>query len=93
LTWPMWTFPKMSPACQVALTARLDPSITDQDKQTWSTGTVEDWANEAHGQAIDVAYGKLPSSRAEDLQGAYSSAAAPVVEMQLKRPAFGSPPS
>jgi len=70
---------------QTALSARLDQSITNEDNQIWSAGTVEDWANEAHTQAVDVAYGKLPQSRAEDLQDVYSAVAIPVVEMQLKR--------
>jgi hypothetical protein len=71
---------------QESFANRLNQSISADDISQWSDGSLEDWANESHSQAVQMAYGKLPQSLDEDdLQGSYSGAAGPVIEMQIKK--------
>jgi hypothetical protein len=67
--------------------------ISAHDVETWSTGTVDDWAAESHQLAIKIAYGKLPGGFAcgkpepdnVKIDRKYYRQARPVIEKQLKR--------
>lgn len=77
----------------------LAASIGPDDIAQWSAGMPADWANEAHDAAIAVSYGALPQSCAQGgacssctgctfqyvLADDYQAAAAPAIDLQLKR--------
>lgn len=65
------------------LAERLAAAITPDEVKAWSVGNLVAWAEEAHALAQSVAYGKLTPGL--DLGQSYQAAAAPVVELQLKR--------
>jgi hypothetical protein len=68
-----------------ALAQRLDHDIGPAEMARLSAGTPIAWANHSHAQAVSVAYGALPENSDEDLAGAYTEAALPVVEAQLSK--------
>jgi thiamine phosphate synthase YjbQ (UPF0047 family) len=67
------------------LAAELNSRITPAEKAAWVRGSVEDWAMEGHGLAVQVAYGKLPHGTTHDLGDDYFNAVLPVVELQIEK--------
>jgi hypothetical protein len=66
------------------LDAGLPPPVSDE----LAHRAPADWASEAHATAVKVAYGALPNNPAEDLAGAYTDAAVPVVKVHLEEAGF-----
>jgi len=57
----------------------------DQAKQ-WKRGTVEDWANESHAVAVNVAYKGVPADgRPAKLDQAYVNRAGDAIDQQLEK--------
>lgn len=65
------------------LAERLSAAIRPDEIKAWSTGDLVAWAEEAHALGQSVAYGRLTPGL--DLGQSYQAAAAPVVELQIKR--------
>jgi hypothetical protein len=68
-----------------ALAAELEGRITAQDLSAWETGSIIDWANEAHQIAGAVSYGDLGSGSPASITPDYEHQVDPVVELQLER--------
>jgi hypothetical protein len=68
-----------------AVADRLAADITASQRQTWPGGSAEDWANESHRLAQQVAYGLLPKEKRIVIPLRYESEARQTVETQLKR--------
>ena len=67
-----------------ALAAQLDRTISAQQAERLARGGPVEWANEAHAAAISIAYGRLPEGGDDDLAGAYTETAVPVVDALLQ---------
>jgi hypothetical protein len=70
-----------------ATAKRLQTTVSAQQKKDWCAGGPVNWANETHGLAVTVAYGKLPPDTPKVLDREYFEATAPVVTLQLQRAA------
>jgi len=70
------------------LLAALRQAITPEEAAAWSSGTVEQWAEESFHAAQLTVYGLLPSApagRAAQLTELYEQMAQPVVQEQLEK--------
>ena len=67
------------------LAAELEKRITDQDREVWDKGSIEDWVLEGHKLAQTVAYGHLDSENPPVIGAAYERRADAVVEEQLEK--------
>ncbi|HUA63604.1 MAG TPA: S1/P1 nuclease [Verrucomicrobiae bacterium] len=64
-----------------------------KNRKKWSKGTVEQWAEESHQAAVDVAYGKLPvkpvagvrNETPITIDASYEDAARPLIRMQIEK--------
>ena len=70
---------------QQDLAAELARHITDEDRATWTQGSIEDWVMEGHRLAQAVAYGDLGSQNPAVISPDYEKQAAPVIETQLEK--------
>ncbi len=68
-----------------AVAGRLVSEITEPQRQAWQTGSAEDWANESHRLAQQVAYGLLPKDKRIVIPFRYETEARMTIELQLKR--------
>ena len=75
-------------ADETTLAEQLDHAVELQEIAAISGGTVTAWANEAHGLAVEHAYGGLPPSPALTADSPYAVEAIKVVRMQLQRAGF-----
>jgi hypothetical protein len=65
----------------------------EKNRKKWSKGSVQQWAEESHQEAVDVTYGKLPvkpvagtpNTTPIPLDAAYEQAADPVIKMQIEK--------
>lgn len=87
----LWDTGLVEPLGETAssLTAELASRITDADLRAWRAGTVESWANDAHGIARNFIYPRTRGSTTRDqpiiLPDSYRTEAAPVVRQQLQK--------
>jgi hypothetical protein len=73
-----------------ALPTTLSRGITSEQRSNWSSGTVEDWANESFQAARRVVYGEMPEVRQGEglrLGAEYEQRGDAVVEQQLQKAA------
>ncbi|MFI5400537.1 MAG: S1/P1 nuclease [SAR324 cluster bacterium] len=73
-----------------AVADRLAAEVTPAQRREWASGTVEDWVNQTHALARQVAYGMLPKGQPLQRQGIvislrYEAEARNTVELQMKR--------
>ena len=72
-----------------AVATTLASKIKQSDRESWSQGTVEAWANETWTVARRFVYGSFPGSGATDapivLPGSYANDQTAVVALQLER--------
>ncbi len=57
-------------------------------KKKWARGSVENWAEQAHKDAVKITYGKLPKSEAGKpavITAQYEAAADPLIRMQIEK--------
>ena len=66
--------------------AALNRKISKEQAKQWKQGTVEDWANESHMIAVNVAYRGIPADgRPPQLDQAYVDRAGDAIDQQLQR--------
>ncbi len=73
--------------------ALVSAPISDADKGAWEQGSIPDWVGESHQIARDLVYPALPVAfscshkikAVAAIDGAYYSAAAPVIEAQIRK--------
>jgi hypothetical protein len=70
-----------------ALAQELERHVTDQDRASWTKGSIEDWVLEGHSLAQTVAYGALGNENPPPITPAYEQQADPVIELQLEKAA------
>lgn len=64
----------------------LNHKISKEQAKQWKQGTVEDWANESHAVAVNVAYKGVPADgRPPKLNEAYVDRAGDVIDHQLEK--------
>ncbi|MBI5086812.1 MAG: S1/P1 nuclease [Acidobacteria bacterium] len=83
----VWDTPILETAIQrdPSLKARLERRAGFWERRRLAKGSVPDWAWEARDVSRDVAYANLPAARPAVLGDAYQRAAAPAVELQIRR--------
>jgi nuclease S1 len=68
-----------------AVADRLAAEVTSGQRREWASGTVEDWVNQTHALAREVAYGLLPKGPRVVIPLRYEAEARKTVELQMKR--------
>jgi nuclease S1 len=68
-----------------AFAAELESHITNEERKEWESGSIEDWALDAHRIARRVAYGDLSKGHPAVITLMYRHEADPVIELQLEK--------
>jgi hypothetical protein len=85
--WDTWIVRQMVGKQKIAVFAdALDKKITPKQRNEWSAGTPEQWANESHRVAVEKVYSDMPEDGPPQKLGReYVASKVPVVAEQLER--------